>query len=243
MPEKISIITVVLNNRQGLVDTVQSVLSQTVQVEYIIIDGGSTDGTVEACQPYQERIACLVSEKDSGVYNAMNKGILKATGDYVLFLNAGDLFEGPNALKTLVSQSSGEDIIYGDLIVRSPVKEYIQRSPDQPDFAFFVEDTLPHPAALIRRSLFSEGKMYNEDMKICADWAFFLDALAKRGVSSKHVSSPVAIFLHGGISADKVKVEAEKKSYLLQHYAFYYRGYLRQRQFEQKVSYLRKSRK
>jgi glycosyltransferase involved in cell wall biosynthesis len=242
MMHGISIITVVLNNKQGLLETVKSVLSQTIPVEYIIIDGGSTDGTLDVIDEFRPQFAHVVSEKDSGVYNAMNKGIAKATANYVLFLNAGDSFSGPHALSLLTSNSNGEDLVYGDLIVKSQKGEHVYSYPDTLDFNFFVEDTLPHPCTLIKRELFLNHGLYREDIRICADWAFFIDAIAKGNVAYRHVAKPIAVFVQGGLSSDQSRVTAEKSKYLSEEYDFFYRGYKKQKNLEQKIQYLRKSR-
>ena len=111
---KYSIITVNYNNKNGLEMTIKSVLGQTCKdFEYIIIDGGSTDGSVEVIKKYASRIDYWVSEPDKGVYNAMNKGIRKATGDYLNFMNSGDAYHSTSALEIIAGLHSDDDIIIG----------------------------------------------------------------------------------------------------------------------------------
>src|SRR5690606_9150228 len=111
----ISIITIVYNNVQDIAYTIESALEQTYpHVEYIIIDGASTDGTMDVIERYRERIHCVVSEKDKCIYDAMNKGLAKATGDYVLFLNSGDELFDSKTLQHVVSAGRGADITYGE---------------------------------------------------------------------------------------------------------------------------------
>src|SRR5699024_3733405 len=110
---KISIITVVFNNAKDIEYTIQSVLNQSYEhVEYIIIDGLSTDGTLDILNKYRAQIDILISEKDKGIYDAMNKGLEQATGDYVLFLNSGDAFYDKNTLSEVFTDSAGADIYY-----------------------------------------------------------------------------------------------------------------------------------
>src|SRR5688572_24379508 len=116
MPPRISIISINLNNSAGLKKTINSVLAQTYQaIEFIIIDGNSTDGSVTQIKAVAEHLDYWVSEPDAGLYNAMNKGLTAATGNYVLFLNSGDYLVDKFAIEKLVSNSSGEDVIYGNL--------------------------------------------------------------------------------------------------------------------------------
>ena len=111
---KFSIITINYNNKDGLEMTINSVLGQSFQdFEYIIIDGGSTDGSIDVIKKYKSRIDYWVSEPDKGVYNAMNKGIGKATGEYINFMNSGDAYHLPSALETIAEMHSEADIIIG----------------------------------------------------------------------------------------------------------------------------------
>src|SRR5580698_3099287 len=109
----ISIITINFNNKIGLAETMESVLRQDKEyVEYIVIDGGSSDGSAEAIRTREKELAYWVSERDNGIYHAMNKGIARARGEYLLFLNSGDTFNGPNSLSRLLADNPTEDIIY-----------------------------------------------------------------------------------------------------------------------------------
>jgi len=120
---KISVITVTYNSAATIVDTVESVLGQThPEVEYLIVDGASTDATLEKLEPYRDRLAGLLSEPDQGMYDAMNKGIARAKGDVVAILNSDDVYAGPQVLEKVAAcfQQTGADCVYGDLHYVSP---------------------------------------------------------------------------------------------------------------------------
>lgn len=179
MKTKISIITINYNNLAGLQTTLNSVAAQRWQeFEHIIIDGGSTDGSVAYIESQAQRLAYWVSELDKGVYHAMNKGIAKASGEYVLFLNSGDHFYDKNSLKDSVQELKDQDIVYGNLQVVENDKAVIKEYPIQLSFSYFVKDTLPHPATFIKRDAFAKTALYKEDFKILSDWKFFIDAIS-----------------------------------------------------------------
>jgi glycosyltransferase involved in cell wall biosynthesis len=198
---KLSVITINRNNREGLAQTVESVLAQSwSEFEYIVIDGGSTDGSAEYLSGVSINLAYWVSEKDRGIYHSMNKGIEKATGDYLLFLNSGDYLAGNQILEKVQSQLNGEGIIYGDLILVNrdgmlETKEY----PDHLTLSFVWEQSLPHPASFIRRDLFKRLGKYNEKVRITADWQFFMLALFSLGTDYKHFKQKITVFNLNGI--------------------------------------------
>jgi glycosyltransferase involved in cell wall biosynthesis len=219
---KLSIITINYNDAVGLQKTIQSVIEQTYKgFEYIVIDGGSTDKSINVINSYADKITYWVSEADKGVYNAQNKGVLKATGDYVLFLNAGDYFKDNNVIDYLFKNSHNEDIIYGDILYELPNEELTQIYPDELDFGFFVQNTLPHPCSLINRKLLIAHGLYKEEIRICADWAFFIDALCKDNATYKHVNRIISVFLIGGLSSDISSSALEKEWYLNTYYKLF----------------------
>ena len=133
----LSIITINYNNRLGLLKTMQSVVEQSYKnFEYLIIDGGSDDGSLEDILNYEHCLSFWCSEKDKGVYNAMNKGIVKATGEYLLFLNSGDFLLDNQTLSKIVPLLKDYSIIYGDLIFRSDTKDILQTYPDRLDINY-----------------------------------------------------------------------------------------------------------
>jgi glycosyltransferase involved in cell wall biosynthesis len=173
----LSIITVNLNNDIGLKKTIESVLMQEgMPFEFIVIDGGSVDKSVYYIRESEKKIQYWRSEKDRGIYAAMNKGLKKADGDYVLFLNSGDSLSTPNILKEihpLLEESP--DILSCGLMVENEKGDYDQRFP-LPSYTYqniFLK-SLPHQSTLIKRSLFQTWGTYDEGFRIAADWEFWL---------------------------------------------------------------------
>jgi len=203
MPPKLSIITVNLNNLTGLQKTMQSVFEQTfTDYEYIIIDGGSTDGSKEYIEQYSDKLDYWVSEKDGGIYNAMNKGILRAKGEYCLFLNSGDhLLDKNSLLKFEINKNTLYDIIYADIqVVNQFTGNYIKKCPDFLKFSFFVFNTLPHQSTVIRKTLF-DSNLYNEELKIVSDWEHFMLSVIKYNATYMHIPEVISVYNEDGISA------------------------------------------
>ena len=203
MKKKISIITINYNNLDGLKRTIESVVNQTWQeFEYIVIDGGSTDGSAQYIETQSANIDYWVSEPDKGIYNSMNKGIAKATGDYLLFLNSGDHFYSNTVLQENHTSINTFDLIYFNLNVVVGETNNIKTYPDQLSFSYFVKDTLPHPATFIRANLFDKMGMYDESLKIISDWKFFMESLFKWNASYCKVDAVLSTFYFDGISSD-----------------------------------------
>jgi glycosyltransferase involved in cell wall biosynthesis len=209
----VSIITVCLNNKAGLEKTIQSVVEQTFRnYEFIVIDGGSTDGSLEVLKKYSSEIAYRISENDTGIYNAMNKGIVKAQGEYCLFLNSGDYLVDSNVLSNVFIKELDEDIIYGDMIIDdgNGKMEYGEQ-PLKLTLEFLIAHTLWHPVSFIKRSLFQEFGLYNESNKIVSDYEFFLRAIIIGQASTRHLAIPVAVFNTNGIGSSKGYDDLHKK--------------------------------
>ncbi|MEN8226432.1 MAG: glycosyltransferase family 2 protein, partial [Bacteroidota bacterium] len=188
---KLSIISVCLNNREGLQKTIESVIGQSYNdFEFIIIDGDSDDGSVELIKEHENKISKWISEKDTGIYNAMNKGIGLANGEYCLFLNSGDVLSSKEILKEVFTEKHDADIIYGDLIRKKGNKNYrITRYPDKLTlYHFYVPvPSLHHQASFIKRALFEKFGLYREDFKVIADWEFFFRTIILNNCSIKHI--------------------------------------------------------
>ena len=222
---KLSIITVNYNNLEGLKTTLESVKNQTWQhFEYIVIDGGSTDGSEAFLEAHSNYIDFWVSELDSGVYHAMNKGILKATGNYLLFLNSGDHFFNHNVLFENNEVLKDKDLIYFNLQIVENQNTFIKSYPKTLSFSYFVEDTLPHPATFIKREAFLKTNLYKEDFKILSDWKFFIDAICKYQLTYIKIDKTLSTFYIGGISSNpnnrKLKHD-ERYQVLEQDYAVF----------------------
>ena len=201
---KISVVTVCYNAADTIEETILSVLSQTYDnVEYIIIDGGSTDGTVDIIKKYTDHLAYWVSEPDKGIYDAMNKGIDAATGDYINFMNAGDRLIN-NSILTQVSEhlDSDSDIVYGDIITESETTQ--KRLYASPIEKMDVEDPIPHPSSFTKRVLFGNNK-FDTSFKIAADYDFFYKQYYDKKKFT-YINIPIAYFKDGGISSTSPRV-------------------------------------
>lgn len=172
-----------------------------IDFEYIIIDGGSTDNSVDVINKYSDKIDYWVSEPDNGIYNAMNKGIQQAHGEYLLFLNSGDELLRPESLSSIKDILMEEDIIYTNLIIKDSQSEYVRKYPEKLSFNYFLTDSLPHPATFIKKSLFDQRGYYDEDLKICSDWAFFINAICKYNATYKYYDTNLSVFYFDGISS------------------------------------------
>lgn len=176
----ISIITVVFNAKVFLEKTIKSVISQTYpHIEYIIIDGDSSDGTQEVIKSYNDKISCWLSEKDRGIYDAMNKGLSCATGDYVWFINAGDQIKDPDTLTTIIKNDPSIDVYYGDTMLIDENDKFLGlrrlRPPDRLTWkSLGMGLVVCHQAIIIKHSLVRE---YNLKYKIAADFDWVMTAL------------------------------------------------------------------
>ena len=165
---KISIITINYNNREGLSRTLASVAEQTCRdFEYIIIDGGSTDGSVEEIQHHAAIIDYWVSEPDGGIYNAMNKGIAKAQGDYCLFLNSSDMLYSPDIIAKVVPLLDGTDFCAGDICFLYEKPE-VKVVPDEITAYYMFHSILFHQSTFIRTALL-KAEPYSENYRIVSD--------------------------------------------------------------------------
>ena len=221
---KLSIITVNLNNEEGLKRTIESVINQKfTDYEYLIIDGGSADASIDLVRNYLSYISHFVSEPDSGVYEAMNKGISLATGDYLLFLNSGDYLADSEALAQLLDCDTAADLIYGDMeqLYRDGSRT-IAVMPEKISAEFLLDKTLCHPATLIKRSLFSIYGLYDTRYRIVADWAFFLKVILLGKVSYVHRNVVLSVFNMDGMSSSLSNqhfITKERKEVIENHFS------------------------
>ncbi len=216
---KISIITVNLNNAAGLEKTILSIARQNYpDIEYIIIDGGSTDDSNDVINRNRNVISYSISEKDKGIYNAMNKGIIKATGEYLLFLNSGDTLIKENSLQRLIYLGKNADIIYGDIKMSESSKSREVIFPPSLSFKFFFINSLPHPCTLIRKELFNAIGYYREDFKIAADWAFFVLAICKYNCTYQHVNVTITDFVLGGVSSTQLHIIEQERNQIYREF-------------------------
>jgi len=199
-----SIITINLNNSKGLLNTLSSISTQKfTDYEHIIIDGFSSDESVIILSSIKNDNCAWISEKDSGIYDAMNKGILKSKGEYILFLNSGDSFHDQNSLLTLTENLFGFDIVYGDIIDKSYNENKKITFPKNLTFEYMLCAGLPHQATAIKRNLFYKYGFYETKYKIISDWAFFMSILFIHKISYQYIEVPIACFEGGGVSTKK----------------------------------------
>lgn len=208
-----SIITINYNNEGGLERTIRSVISQTFKdFEYIIIDGGSTDRSVDIIREHEKHVTYWVSEKDKGVYNAMNKGIAQAKGDYLVFMNSGDCFHTSDVLNAF--KGSQEDIICGKVFKGdSPIPS----GHHKPTISLvdLMRGSLPHQAMFIKREIM-EKHPYDEHYKILSDWKFCIETLVFDNCSFSNSEVIVADYDISGISTNSNGLLAIEREKILQ---------------------------
>lgn len=225
---KLSIITINLNHAEGLKRTFQSIIEQSFQdFEYILIDGDSNDGSIEAIDSFRHRINHMLVERDSGIYNAMNKGIQLASGTYLLFLNSGDVLYSNRTIQSIISLLGREGIIYGDLIWRDGLSTCY---PSNLQFSFLKKRSLPHQASFIKKEVFDHVGLYDENLRITSDWKFFLNAICKFNVTYKKIDQIIAIQEPGGISDSVnrnmgIEILKEKHTFLSKEFETFTKDY------------------
>lgn len=251
---KLSIITINYNNAEGLRKTLASVASQTFRdFEHIIVDGGSTDGSVDVIREYADNEAIRqenskadnlalspnhlitsspitwISEKDRGIYDAQNKGIRLAQGEYCYFLNAGDTFCADDVLErmfspnSLITSSPNRllDILYGNEIIvdGNGQRVGIARGVENPNFVDLYNSCMKHQASFIRRSLFEQYGMYDADMRICSDFDWFFRVIAFHDdVTLQYMDVDIAYFENTGLSYHAPELCAKERQQILDRY-------------------------
>lgn len=212
---KISIVTINYNNGVGLNRTIESVVSQTYPfIEFIVIDGNSIDGSKEVIEKYKDRISYWVSEPDSGIYNAMNKGGMKATGDYLLFLNSGDSLYNTDVIEYMVHRFNDEDLVMGYVFSELSKKICYDDVRFPLTFLdFYKSNPIPHPSCFIKRDLY-QGLLYDESLRIVSDWKFFLQAVIFKNCNYKMIPYVVTSFEDGGLSSNNVLCKEERNKVL-----------------------------
>lgn len=208
----LSIISINYNNVEGLRKTLDSVISQTFKdIEHIVIDGGSTDGSVDLIKNYSH-ITYWLSEKDNGIYDAMNKGIKASKGKYLLFLNSGDILSGHNVLENVISNFKTEkSIYYGNLLLETNNTIEKHQAPVSIDVDFMLNSTFWHPCTFVKSDLFSKLGLYNTDFKICGDYEFFVRCFLSPKTTYQHLNLDITLFDGNGISNDLSKQELQLK--------------------------------
>lgn len=213
---KISVITVCLNAEETIEETILSIESQAYKnVEHIIIDGASTDNTVAIINKHKDDLAHFISEPDKGLYDAMNKALKLASGDFIIFLNANDTFYDENVLNTVVEtleKNSDVKILYGDILNLCKKRKIskIQNYNNISDIFFFVNENICHQCIFYHKSLFEKYGYYSQDYKIYSDWDFNLKCIVEKKVCIKYLPLVISKFQLGGISSSGNNLEILK---------------------------------
>jgi glycosyltransferase involved in cell wall biosynthesis len=217
MMPKLSIITINFNNLKGLKRTLDSVIKQTLNdFEYLVIDGGSIDGSAAYIESQSKNIDYWVSEPDKGIYNAMNKGIVKAKGDYLLFLNSGDeLFDNEVIEKCFPYFDDGYTCLSGSIVFFDGDTEVsVKDHPEKMTFKYIVSRIISHQATFIKKESFLRYGLYNEENEIVSDSEFFFKIIALNGESYKSLDIKISKFYYGGISGNVILGLKEMDNYL-----------------------------
>ena len=204
---QVSIVSVCLNSASTIVDTVRSVSGQGYpSIEHIIIDGGSTDGTLQVLSPFRERIAVLVSEPDGGMYDAMNKGIRLASGSIIGILNADDVYAGPDVIATVVKEFVDKDIdaLFADLVIvdrenTDRTIRYYRSASFQP--GRFAYGWMPaHPTFFTRKTCYERYGLYKTDYRVAADYELLVRFLARKNIPYSYLDRVIVKMRQGGVS-------------------------------------------
>ena len=215
---KLSIITVNLNNRDGLQKTIDSVVCQTFKdFEWIIIDGGSTDGSKELIEEYSDKISYWVSEPDKGIYNAMNKGIWQAQGEYCFFLNSGDYLINSTKLLSAFEIPFDEDVVFCDVLFDKDGAIELSDSPKEITLRTLIEGSLPHSGGVfIKKQAFIKWGAYDENLKIVSDWKWYLQAIGLGTATTQHLDIVLSSFPTNGASSNNTAFLIERETVLQQ---------------------------
>ncbi|KQC34146.1 family 2 glycosyl transferase [Nonlabens sp. YIK11] len=218
---QVSIITVNYNDKIGLERTIKSVQEQTSSdYEHIIIDGNSNDGSKDIITEHQNNFSYWISEPDTGIYEAMNKGIDVSNGKYLLFLNSGDALFKPDVLKTVeINLKNNFDIVFGDLWVYRIDKTGFKHSYAQDVSTTVLKRIgLGHPSTFIKTKIFQKYGKYRTDLKIVSDWEFFIKVILREKVSCFKIDEIISVFYEGGISSSPdfsdLHLEERKKVFI-----------------------------
>ena len=221
MKNLLSVITI-CKDEPFIEQTCQSVCNQSCQdFEWIVIDGASQPENLLKLKKYASRFNYFTSEPDTGTYNAMNKGIKKAHGQYLLFMNGGDIFYNNKVVETVLPylQKGTEEVFYGDSyrLFEQPKDCFIKTYPDKLEKSFFLTNTLPHQSSYIKRELFEKYQGYREDFNIVSDkekWLKFID----NGVRFSHIPLVLSCFRMNGKSRQQSHLLLKEKKEMLESY-------------------------
>jgi len=228
--KKVSVITINKNNDKGLERTINSVIWQTFKnYEFIVIDGGSDDNSLAVIKRYVKYITFWSSEPDNGIYHAMNKGIAKATGEYIICMNSGDCFFSDDVLSKVFNEEQNKDILAGTGIKENEFGNKLIHPPDEITFYELATYPMCHQSLFIKKNLFKELGGYDENLQISSDWKFYLLAILKYEKTVEIIDVIVASIEPAGISSQKrfdEIISKERKDVLKKYFPYFYPDYV-----------------
>lgn len=227
---KLSIITINYNNAEGLRRTLASVAAQTYRgIEHIVVDGASADGSVNVIRDYDALnsssenplVVSWSSEPDNGIYNAMNKGIRMATGDYVQILNSGDILAADDVVEKMlaaIETNHNPDFIYGNMVKKDYSSGTVIGKSEKVEYSLrqYYSSTMNHDCCYISRRLYEKYGLYDESLKIVSDWKWFLQAIGMGDVRPVYVDIDVTIFDASGISETNMELRDRERHQVLE---------------------------
>ncbi len=211
MEKRLAIVTICFNDKEGLARTFASVFAQDMRdLQYVVIDGGSIDGSVQLIEAHADRIDKWTSEPDRGIYHAQNKGWYTADATFVLFLNAGDVLDAPDVIaRTMPYLTDDVDIAYGDVRLSGGARAgEVKMHPERMTGGYLMKEVVAHASQFIRRSLLERHEGYDEQYRIAADYAFFAKAFWVQHARMRKVPFVVSRFDMGGLSSDPTQEQA-----------------------------------
>lgn len=218
---KVSIITVCLNSKNYIEESIRSVLGQSYgDIDYVLIDGASSDGTLEIIDRYKEHISTIISEQDTGIYNAMNKGINLSRGDIIFFLNSDDKLIDNHVISDVVGLfvKNDIDLLCGDILYKKNSKSIIIKGHAEITRQKMAASTLPHQAVFARKSLFDTVGLFDEKLPIVADYDWLLRALLGNHCNYYYYARKISLFSAEGIS-NQVNFESERRSAMKKYFS------------------------
>lgn len=213
--QRVSVVTAVFNGAEHIEQTIKAVAEQTYpNIGHIVVDGGSTDGTVEILERYSDVLAYWVSEPDGGVYHAMNKGIDLVTDpeSYILFANSDDHLYSAEAIQRVIDASSGEDLVYGRMVLTDGV--YSGIAGKRVELDDLATETLCHPATFVRRKIFDSVGKFDTGYVIAADYDHMVRCFAAP-VSTRFVDVIVSTMRMGGLSEEKFMLSCRERKQVI----------------------------
>lgn len=222
---KLSIVTINYNNAEGLRRTLASVADQSYRdIEHIIVDAASTDGSVDIIKAYADVTKHTVvwsSEKDKGIYNGMNKGIRKASGDYIQILNSGDILASADVTERMIvalEVNGNPEFLYGNMVRKNYATGKLEGKSKEVEYSLrqYYASTMNHDCCYVHRSLYERYGLYDESLRIVSDWKWFLQAIGLGEVKPVYVDIDVTIFDASGISETNLELRNKERRQVLE---------------------------